>query len=245
MTAPDGRIVAAGGVGTYVIERGAGPALVLLHGASLGVDAWLTWFRALPALAARFRTVTFDQPGFGRSDMNPGNRYLNRLSGCRMPGPCSTALGIGEAMLVGHRGRFMAARMATEQPDRITRPVLVTSGTAPRLGGDLDRGWMEASTPTTSRAPAARRTARWPAIPHLRRGPDPAYEAILRDNYRRARRAAATPCSAPCRRARPTTCSIPACRSRNSIPGSTGCGRAACCSGRATTRPCRSSGRSS
>ena len=102
MTAPDGRIVAAGGVGTYVIERGAGPALVLLHGASLGVDAWLTWFRALPALAARFRTVTFDQPGFGRSEMNPGNRYLNRLERVPHAWAVLDALGIGEAMLVGH-----------------------------------------------------------------------------------------------------------------------------------------------
>ena len=189
MTEPSGRLIEAGG-GTFVIEQGDGPALVLLHGAALGVDAWLTWFRTIPALAPRFRVVTFDQPGFGRSDMPPSGRYLNRLE--RVPHAWRTldALGIGRAILVGHsEGAFMAARMATEQPERVARLVLVTSGgTAPRLGGELDRGWIAASEAAYDVGSAGGdEDALVRGDPHLRRGADPGYEAVLRSNYRRAR----------------------------------------------------------
>jgi pimeloyl-ACP methyl ester carboxylesterase len=47
---------------------GDGPALVLLHGAS---GTWTHWIRNIPALAARFRVLAPDMPGFGDSDSVP------------------------------------------------------------------------------------------------------------------------------------------------------------------------------
>lgn len=44
---------------------GEGPPLVLLHGAS---GSWTHWIRNVPALAARFRVLVPDMPGFGDSD---------------------------------------------------------------------------------------------------------------------------------------------------------------------------------
>jgi pimeloyl-ACP methyl ester carboxylesterase len=188
---PDGRIIEVAGVRTFVIERGKGPTVVLLHGASLAVDAWLTWFRTITALAADFRVVTFDQVGFGRSGHPPDNRYLNRLERIPHAWAVLDALAIERAILVGHsEGAFMAARMTVDRPDRVAKLALVTSGgTAPRLGGALDHQWIAASKAAYDVTGAtATEDGAVAADPHLRRGPDAEYEAILRENFRRALR---------------------------------------------------------
>jgi pimeloyl-ACP methyl ester carboxylesterase len=164
---------------------------VLLHGASLTADAWLTWFRAIEALSPACRVVSFDQIGFGRTGMPRENRYLNRLERVPHAWAVLDALGVDRATLVGHsEGAFMAARMGVEQPKRVDRIVLVTSGgTSPRLGGELDRGWMEASAAAYDVAEGkATEEVCVANDPHLRRGNDAEYETILRENYRRARR---------------------------------------------------------
>lgn len=48
-----------------VLEGGAGPALVLLHGRG---NAATTWFQMLPALARKHRVLAVDLPGFGQSE---------------------------------------------------------------------------------------------------------------------------------------------------------------------------------
>ncbi|MEP7126974.1 MAG: alpha/beta fold hydrolase [Byssovorax sp.] len=47
-----------------VLEGGAGPALILLHGRG---NAATTWFQMLPALAKSHRVLAVDLPGFGQS----------------------------------------------------------------------------------------------------------------------------------------------------------------------------------
>lgn len=49
-------------------EWGAGPALALLHGAH---GSWTHWIRNVEALAARFRVLAPDMPGFGDSGPPP------------------------------------------------------------------------------------------------------------------------------------------------------------------------------
>jgi pimeloyl-ACP methyl ester carboxylesterase len=62
--------IEVGGLRIRYFEEGAGAAVVLLHGASLGSSADV-WTGNLPALAAHgLRIIAFDQPGFGLSD-NP------------------------------------------------------------------------------------------------------------------------------------------------------------------------------
>jgi pimeloyl-ACP methyl ester carboxylesterase len=48
-----------------VLEGGAGPALILLHGRG---NAATTWFPLLPALARSHRVLAVDLPGFGQSE---------------------------------------------------------------------------------------------------------------------------------------------------------------------------------
>ena len=63
------RSVALVGDGSIVWRSwGAGPPLILLHGAS---GSWTHWIRNVLPLAARFRVLVPDMPGFGDSDTPP------------------------------------------------------------------------------------------------------------------------------------------------------------------------------
>ena len=142
-----GSYVDAGGLRTFYLEKGEGPTIVLMHGSSVAIDSRVTWFKNIDALAARFRVIAFDQPGFGHTNMPREGRYLDREERTRHAIAFLDALGLDMVTLVGHsEGGYMGTRIAIEQPDRVTKLVVVTSGgTAPRLGGDRDSPWMAAS----------------------------------------------------------------------------------------------------
>ena len=56
--------VASDGARLYYEEHGAGPALVLLHGAGTN---HIAWYQQVPAFRDRDRCITLDQRGFGWS----------------------------------------------------------------------------------------------------------------------------------------------------------------------------------
>ncbi len=186
---PGGKFIDVGGYRTFYIDRGQGPTILLMHGASVAIDAYATWRGAIEALASAFRVVAYDQVGFGRSDMPKDGRYMNRLERVGHALGFVDALGIRRATLVGHsEGAFMATRMAIARPELASGLVIVTSGgTAPRLGGELDRGWMEASKTAYDYSGGADTEDGFiRANGSLSRRNDPALERLLRENYRRA-----------------------------------------------------------
>ncbi|WP_281690015.1 alpha/beta fold hydrolase [Pseudonocardia thermophila] len=77
---PYSRYVDAGGIRTHLLDAGAGPALLLLHGGEYGAAAELTWEGCLPLLAERYRVLAVDLVGYGRSaklrDFAGGQRRL-------------------------------------------------------------------------------------------------------------------------------------------------------------------------
>src|SRR5579872_5169696 len=124
-----GRFVDAGGTRTYCIDRGSGPAVVLLHGAGFGVEALATWCRQIDALAAEHRVIAFDQIGFGQTGLPSDGRYRNRLERVDHALAVLGVLGLEKVVLVGHsEGAFMAARIAILRPGLVERLVLMTSG---------------------------------------------------------------------------------------------------------------------
>ncbi|MEX2297516.1 MAG: alpha/beta hydrolase [Dongiaceae bacterium] len=184
-----GKFIDAGGCRTYYLDEGKGPVIVLMHGAGATSDAYGAWFRTIPALARSFRVVAFDQIGFGRTDMAKDGKYLNRLERVDHALAFLDALGIDKAILLGHsEGAFMAARMAIVRPSLARKLVLVTTGgTAPRLGGEADRGWMEASSHAYDfRALTENEESYVAGNNRLGKLQDAEYEAIVRDAYRRA-----------------------------------------------------------
>ena len=64
---PRGRFIKVQGVRLHYVERGTGPALVLLHGNGSMIEDFQS--SGLIELAARkYRVIAFDRPGFGHSD---------------------------------------------------------------------------------------------------------------------------------------------------------------------------------
>jgi pimeloyl-ACP methyl ester carboxylesterase len=122
------------GLRTRYIEEGQGPAVILMHGASLGSSADV-WRRNLAPLAAYgLRVIAYDQPGFGLSDDPPqwdlGFRtaFVPRFM---------DELGLDGAALVGHsQSGAMAVDLALSHPDRVSRvAVLGTGSLLPPLPG--------------------------------------------------------------------------------------------------------------
>jgi pimeloyl-ACP methyl ester carboxylesterase len=185
----EGRFIDAGGYRTHYFDQGEGPVVLLMHGAAIAVDACLTWHLTMGHLSRSFRVLAFDQPGFGRTDMPKDGRYMNRLQRVDHAFAFLDRLGVDRAILVGHsEGGFMAARMAILRPELVAKLVIITSGgTAPRLGGGLDREWMAASESAYDyKGGADNEEIFIRSNATLRRHNDPGVEHLFRENYRRA-----------------------------------------------------------
>jgi 2-hydroxy-6-oxonona-2,4-dienedioate hydrolase/4,5:9,10-diseco-3-hydroxy-5,9,17-trioxoandrosta-1(10),2-diene-4-oate hydrolase len=125
-TKTEDKFVTVAGLRTRYIEQGQGPAVILLHGASLGSSADV-WRRNLGPLADfGLRVIAYDQPGFGLSDDPPewgiGFRTDFILK-------FMDALGIEKATLVGHsQAGNMAVELALAHPDRVEKLIALGTG---------------------------------------------------------------------------------------------------------------------
>jgi 3-oxoadipate enol-lactonase len=100
---------------------GDGPAVVLLHE---GIADSRMWEPQVAALADRYRVVTLDFPGFGRSPHGPGPYSLGRdVLGVL------DELSIDRAALVGaSMGGSVALQLAIARPERFWALVVVAPG---------------------------------------------------------------------------------------------------------------------
>lgn len=131
------------GVTLRVVDSGSGPAVVFIHG--IGASAY-SWRQQLgPVVAAGYRVVAIDLPGFGYSD-KPRAGYHN-ADFVRVVTALLDTLRIDPVILVGHSmGGEVAAELALANASRVQGLVLV---------GAAGMG---------TRAPAALRFARWPIV---------------------------------------------------------------------------------
>jgi pimeloyl-ACP methyl ester carboxylesterase len=118
----DSRLELAG-IATAVLEGGAGPPVVLLHGPG---EFSAVWGRAIPELATSHRVTVPDLPGHGASGLPDGRLDLDSVLGwlseliertCDRP-----------PTIAGHlMGGAIALRFAANRPDRVRSLVLVDS----------------------------------------------------------------------------------------------------------------------
>lgn len=112
MSAAEGRLVDIGDTALHVVERGAGPAVIALHGGP-GLDHH--WFADyLDPLAADFRLLLVDMRGHGRSaPSEPATWSLAQLAADM--GALARALALERYGLLGHSfGAFVALQQAVE-----------------------------------------------------------------------------------------------------------------------------------
>ncbi|WP_439380978.1 alpha/beta fold hydrolase [Amycolatopsis lexingtonensis] len=111
-------------VRTRVLQAGAGPDLVLLHGTGGHLEAYA---RDLAGLARDFRVTAYDMVGHGWSDL-PDRPYTIDVLSAHLVSLLDT-LGIGRAHLSGESlGGWVVAWTAAHHPDRVDRLVLNTPG---------------------------------------------------------------------------------------------------------------------
>ncbi|MEH0841199.1 alpha/beta fold hydrolase [Micromonospora sp. CPCC 205711] len=124
----DQRLVRVGARDIAVTERGAGEAVVLLHGGGPGASGMSNYARNIDALAQRFRVIVPDLPGYGRSSRHidqsdPFGDLAGAVRGLL------DALGIDRAHLVGNSyGGAAALRLTLDRPDRVGRLILMGPG---------------------------------------------------------------------------------------------------------------------
>jgi len=131
--------VANQGVNLYWNEQGSGPPVLLIMGLSFTHDMW---FRVLPILSSRYRTIFFDNRGMGRSDV-PRGPYRMKLM-AQDAAAVLDAAGVRAAHIIGaSMGGMIAQELAIRHPQRVLSLLL----------GCTSYGGLLARWPSFSHAP--------------------------------------------------------------------------------------------
>jgi 2-hydroxy-6-oxo-octa-2,4-dienoate hydrolase len=110
---------------THLLEAGAGPPVLLLHGSGPGVSAESNWGPVIPSLAEHHRVLAFDFTGFGESEQAGEAGYDIKLWQRQLLGVLD-ALELEQVPMVGNSfGGAMALALAIRKPERVTRLVLM------------------------------------------------------------------------------------------------------------------------
>jgi pimeloyl-ACP methyl ester carboxylesterase len=132
------RVLDIDGVRTYVVDAGAGPTVLLIHGYGDTADGWR---RVVPRLLAEHRVVALDVPPFGRSDAPPPCKLLDYYTDF-FP-EFMDRMEIDRATVIGHSlGGAIALRAAVDNAERVERLGLV----APAGLGNAAPWWWHALT---------------------------------------------------------------------------------------------------
>ncbi|MGW0934674.1 alpha/beta hydrolase [Streptomyces sp. NPDC002666] len=117
----------------HLVEQGAGPLVLLVHGFP---ESWYSWRRQLPALAAAgYRAVALDVRGYGRSSKPAAADAYRMLDLVEDNVAVVRALGEESAVVVGHDwGSNIAAVSALLHPEVFRAVALLSVPYAPPGG---------------------------------------------------------------------------------------------------------------
>jgi len=124
-TPPAGKFVEVDGVRLHYVERGSGPAVVLLHGNGVLLQDYEA-SGVLGLAAEGHRVIAFDRPGFGYSDRPRSTTWTPEAQAALIAGALDV-LGVGPAVIVGHSwGAMVALAMALERREAVAGLVLIS-----------------------------------------------------------------------------------------------------------------------
>lgn len=126
---PTGRFVDVPGARLHLVERGNGPAVLLVHGLS-GQLANFDYGMIEP-LSRDFRVIAVDRPGAGYSTRQPGAAADLRAQADTLAALIDQ-LGLHKPLVVGHSlGGAISLALATYHPDRVGGLALIAPLTHP------------------------------------------------------------------------------------------------------------------
>ena len=137
---PEGRFLEIDGHRVHYVEKGSGPALVLIHGASGNTRDFT--FRFVDAVKDRYRVLVFDRPGLGYTDRvsdrygGPANtRSESPAEQARLLQAAAQQLGAERPIVLGQSyGGAVALAWALERPDNVAGLVIVSGASQPWPG---------------------------------------------------------------------------------------------------------------
>jgi len=121
---PTGTFVGVNGHKLHYVQKGSGPDLVLLHGASSSILEWT--YGPMAKLAETYRVTAFDRPGLGHSDRIPDGTDLRVQA--RHLIEASKALGLEKPRVMGHSfGGAIALAWALEDQENTAGLMLLSA----------------------------------------------------------------------------------------------------------------------
>src|SRR5215831_13623875 len=125
MNGEQGRLVDIGDTSLYVVERGKGYPLIILHGGP-GLDHHM-FGDYLDALTDEYRLILVDQRANGRSGRPPEETWTLEQN-AKDVGLLSKAMGLDQYAVLGHSyGAFVALQHAVDFPGQAAQTI-VSSG---------------------------------------------------------------------------------------------------------------------
>jgi len=132
---PIGKFLDVNGVRLHYVERGHGPAVVLIHGNGTMVEDFVV-SGIVRGLAERHRVIAIDRPGYGYST-RPRGLWTPRAHATLFKEALSQ-LGVQEAVVLGHSwGTLVAIALALEAPSLVRGLVLASGYYFPTVRADV------------------------------------------------------------------------------------------------------------
>jgi len=122
---------ASGSAQISYVADGAGPAVLLVHA---GVTDKRSWAPLVDALGGRYRTIAYDQRGYGETtyEPEPHSAVADALA-------VLDADGVDQAIVIGaSNGGRRSIHLALDHPERVRALVLIAAGVRGGPADDLD-----------------------------------------------------------------------------------------------------------
>ena len=130
---PIGTFVTVEGQRIHVLDRGTGPAVVLIHGLSGNLRDFTS--SLVEPLSQSHRVLAFDRPGIGYSE-RPGGAWCDPLCQARLIHGAVQAMGVSRAVILGHSwGGAVAMAYGLAYPDEVQGVLDLAGATHPWTTG--------------------------------------------------------------------------------------------------------------
>jgi pimeloyl-ACP methyl ester carboxylesterase len=133
---PKGQFIEVDGVRLHYLDRGKGAPLVLLHGNGSSSDELLA-SGLVDVLAANYRVIVFDRPGYGYSERPSGTTWTAERQ-ADLIARALRRLGAEPALVFGHSwGALVAVALAIRRPEAVRGLILAAGYYYPSVRADV------------------------------------------------------------------------------------------------------------